>query len=172
MADEPTVTVMSKDGGLALYGDAQRPSLKHVHATSAHAPLVHMVCWDESKPCKVDVSGEVKLTGSEEHPVRVNMSHHFTNTHHQELKVDPLEHRVATKLSEPIHHALQLRTPLQVQFCNAWHITSNYVVGFTMGKTEVMSIAVTGATVCTPQPCDDQKPCPPATPRAKVFTSL
>lgn len=163
MADDKTVTVTSKDGGLALYGDAHRPSLKHVHATGAQAPLVHMVCWDESKPCKMDVSGKLELTGSEEHPVQVKMSHHFANVHHQTMKVDPLDHqlKVATRLSEPIHHALQMRTPLQLQFCNPWHVTSNYVFDFKMGRTQVMSITVTGATVCTPQPCPDDKPCPP-----------
>jgi hypothetical protein len=163
MADKEVVTVSSKEGGLALYGDAQRPSLKHVHATSAQAPLMHMVCWDESKPCKMDVSGKLELTGSEEHPVRVKMSHHFANVHQQTMKVDPLDHhlQVATKLSEPIHHALQMRTPLELRFCNPWHITSNYVFDFKMGRTQVLSITLTGATVCTPQPCRDEKPCPP-----------
>jgi hypothetical protein len=160
MADDK-ITVTSKDGGLALFGDAQKPSLKHLHST--HAPLVHMVCWDESKPCKMDVSGKLELTGSEQHPVEVKMHHHFANVHHQTMKVDPLDHhlKVNTRLSEPIHHALQMRTPLELRFCNPWHMTSNYIFDFKIGRTEVLSIRVTGATVCTPQPCGDDKPCPP-----------
>ncbi|MGA8029827.1 MAG: hypothetical protein WB992_22010 [Bryobacteraceae bacterium] len=169
MPDDKTVVVASKDGGLALYGDVHKPSLKHVHATGAHSPLVHMVCWDESRPCKVEVSGKVELTGSEEHPVQVRMSHHFANTHYQHLKVEPLDHqlKVATKLSEPIHHALQIRTPLELRFCNPWHITSNYVFDFKMGRTQILSITLTGATVCTPQPCPGEKPCPPASTQSK-----
>jgi hypothetical protein len=153
MADDKTVTVTARNGAIALYGDAQKPSLKHVHATSPQSPLVHMVCWDESHPCKVEVSGKVELTGSEKHPVQVKMSHHFTNTHHQAVKME-------TKLADPIHHALQLRTPLQVQFCYPWHITSNYVVGIKLGRTEIISISLTGATIASPQPCAEDKPCP------------
>ena len=72
------------------------------------------------------------------------MAHHFSNTHNQHLKVDPLEHelKVATKLAEPIHHALQMRTPLELRFCNPWHITSNYVFDFTMGKSQVLSLSL------------------------------
>jgi hypothetical protein len=169
MADDKIVTVTSKDGGLALYGDVLKPSLNHLHATSAHAPLVHMVCWDESKPCKMDVSGKlelsgvVELKGDEKHPIPLNMHHHFTNTHHQTMKVEPLDHhlKVDTRLSAPIHHALQMRTPLELRFCNPWHMTSNYVFDFKMGRSQVLSITVTGATVCAPQPCAEDKPCPP-----------
>jgi hypothetical protein len=169
MADE-TVTVTANQGGLALYGDVQKPSLKHLHSTSAHAPLVHMVCWDEAKPCKMDVdgkidlSGRVELAGDEKHPIPVNMYHHFTNVHHQNLIIEPLDHqlKVETKLSEPIHHALQMRTPLELRFCNPWHVTSNYVFDFKVGRSQVLSISLTGATICAPQPCAGDKPCPPA----------
>jgi hypothetical protein len=163
MADDKLVTVTSKDGGLALFGDVKKPSLQHLHSTGVHAPLVHMVCWDESKPCKMDVSGTLELTGSEEHPVPVKMTHYFANIHHQTMKVEPLDHqlKIATRLSEPIHHALQMRTPLELRFCNPWHMTSNYIFDFKIGASQVLSIQVTGATVCTPQPCADEKACPP-----------
>ena len=67
-------------------------------------------------PAKWTFPGKLELTGSEEHPVQVKMSHHFANVHHQTMKVDPLDHhlKVATRLSEPIHHALQMRTPLRI----------------------------------------------------------
>jgi hypothetical protein len=151
MPDDNTVTVTSKDGGLALYGDGRRPALKHLHSTGEHAPLVHVVCWDETRPCKVGVSGNI--------------------THNQHLKVDPLEHelKVATKLAEPIHHALQMRTPLELRFCNPWHITSNYVFDFTMGKSQVLSIRLTGATACVPQPCKAEEPCAPPVARQKIL---
>ena len=106
MADDKIVTVTSKNGGLALYGDVNKPSLNHLHSTSAHAPLVHMVCWDESKPCKMDVSGKlelsgkVELKGDEKHPIPLNMHHHFTNTHHQTMKVEPLDHHLKVDTRE------------------------------------------------------------------------
>ncbi|HLA43848.1 MAG TPA: hypothetical protein VJZ27_10450, partial [Aggregatilineales bacterium] len=69
--------------------------------------------------------------------------------------------KVDTKLAEPIHHALQLRTPLSVHFCNAWHIASDYVVQVAAGERTLFSIRLTGATVATPQPCDDNENCDP-----------
>jgi hypothetical protein len=142
-------------GGLALYGN------------KAQSPLVHMVCWDESEPCKVEVAGRVTLAGDKESPVRVTMAHFFENDHHQTHAIEPLDHalRVDSKLSEPIHHALQLRTPLDVRFCNSWNVASDYRVEVRWGERSVMSIRLTGATVATPQPCADEVPCAPVVSR-------
>lgn len=168
MAEEETVVITQKegdalalrhDGGVALYGDARHPALKHnvggavelVHSTVPKQPLVHMVCWDEDRPC--EISGRVALVGDESAPLQVKMNHHFENPHEQ-------AHRIETRLAEPIHHALQMRTPLQLRFCNPWHIASDYVMEIRMGKTPLISVRLTGATVATPQPCEEE-PCPP-----------
>jgi len=144
-------------GAVALYGDAKQDALRHqlggqvVHATPKDQPLVHMVCWDEERAC--EISGRVALVGDESAPLQVRMGHRFDNEHRQ-------LHRIESKLSEPIHHALQIRTPLQVRFCNAWHVASDYSVEIRMGDSRLISLRLTGATVATPQPCEE--PCPPA----------
>jgi hypothetical protein len=68
---------------------------------------------------------------------------------------------VNTQLAQPIHHALQLRTPLELRFCNPWHLVSDYILEINLGNNRVISVRLTGATVATPQPCDNQG-CPPA----------
>jgi hypothetical protein len=53
-----------------------------------------------------------------------------------------------------------MRTPLEVRFCNPWHIASDYRLEVNLGKNRVMGIRLSGATVATPQPCEPT--CPPA----------
>ncbi len=157
-------------GELTLCGTKDENALQHefggqvIHKTVK--PLVHMICWEEEQTCGVELSGNVVLSGNKEQPVEVRMSHHFTGTHHQTLEVEPLDHslKVQTKLSDPVHHALQMRTPLQLRFCNPWHIASDYRVSINMGNSPVLSVRLTGATVATPQPCEDE-PCPPSADR-------
>lgn len=154
-------------GTVALQGVDHQPALKHevsgavVHGTAIGKPLVHMVCWDE-EPCEVEVSGRVALVGDPDAPLTVQMRHEFTTDHHQTHAVEPVDHtlHVDTALATPIHHALQLRTPVEVRFCNPWNIASDYRVDITVGDRSVIGIRLTGATVATPQPCQD--PCPPA----------
>ena len=161
---------ISHNGTISLHGDADKTPVQHrgevVHTT--HKPLVHMICWEEEQACVVDVTGKVTLAGSKDEPIELNVRHHFENEHEQRITVEPMEHslKVDTKLAEPIHHALQLRTPLQVRFCNAWHVASDYVLDVTAGERTLFSIRLTGATVATPQPCDDD--CPPAKPSRPV----
>lgn len=174
MAEDKNVTVLQRDddrfaldhGSIGVHGIHDAAALAHefsgtvVHGTAAGQPLVHMVCWDE-EPCEVTVAGRVTLTGDEHEPVVVRMQHEFTNDHHQTLAVEPVDHtlHVDTALAAPIHHALQLRTPLDVRFCNTWHVASDYHVEVNLGDNRVIGIRLTGATVATPQPCED--PCPP-----------
>lgn len=156
-------------GGVSLYGDKEKPALMHqlgghvVHATAPQQPLVHLVCWGEQEEaCKVDVAARVTLAGDEKQPLHVRMHHHFENEHKQSLDVNPLEHalNIDSTLSKPIHHALQLRTPLKLSFCNPWHFVSDYIMDIRMGKNQVISLRLTGATVATPKPCPDDA-CPP-----------
>jgi hypothetical protein len=79
------------------------------------------------------------------------------------LAVEPIIHGldVSTELARPIHHAVQMRTPLQVRFCNTWQVASDYTVDIKMGNRSLFSIHLTGATVATPQPCPEEEPCPP-----------
>lgn len=154
---------MSQSGGVALYGDAQQSRLRHdlsglvEHGTKAGSPLVHMVCWD-AEPCPVAVGGEVSLVGDADRPIR----HEIVGEHHQTMRVDPLEHslHVDTKLAAPIHHALQMRTPLELRFCNPWQVASDYRLEINLWNSKVISVRLTGATVATPQPCDTEG-CPP-----------
>ncbi len=159
-------------GGLAIYGDAEQAALKHefggqvIHTTVPEQPLVHMICWGEEEPCevKLDHTGRVILAGDQDAPFPARMTHHFENVHKQAHVVEPLEHTLAvnTQLSQPIHHAVQMRTPLQLRFCNPWHVASDYVLEVNLGKRRLISLRLTGATVATPQPCEDEAPPPPA----------
>jgi len=175
MATEETNIITQKEGerfaldhrgAVALYGEKEKNALQHefagqiVHTTVK--PLVHLLMWGEEKPCEVEVTGRVTLAGDKEAPVEVRMTHHFDNEHQQRLKVEPLDHhlKVQTQLSEPIHHALQLRTPVQMRFANPWHLASDYRVEIKLGNTQFMSISLTGATIATPQPVADEIPCP------------
>jgi hypothetical protein len=152
------------DGGVALYGRKEAPALQHHHQFGGEVmhsmpqPLVHMVCWDE-EPCAVAVTGRVTLAGDEKAPIQVN--HHFANDHHQTLAVEPFAHtmKVATELAEPIHHALQVRTPVELRFCNPWQVDSGYEVEVTLGQIRLLSISLRGSTVLTPQPCAGDEPC-------------
>ena len=121
-----------------------------------------MICWDEDDSCRVEVSGQVKLTGDAAQPIAVQMRHEFANMHRQELRIEPVDHtlNVKTALAQPIHHALQLRTPLELRFCNPWHMVSDYMLEINLGNNRVISVRLTGATVATPQPCNDER-CPP-----------
>lgn len=180
MADEKKTVVITQEaneklaldhsGGVALFGSKEQPAInaRHhgeghiVHSTAPQKPLVHMVCWDSDDACRLDVSGRVVLAGDEKAPIGVMMAHRFSNPHEQTHKVDPLDHtlRVSTTLAQPIHHALQMRTPLQVRFCNPWHVASDYTVDVKIGDRSLFSIRLTGATVAKPQPCPED-PCPP-----------
>ena len=162
MADEPRELILEQREGDALrvehcgtlrvHGDAKADAMRHhaelVHATPADRPLVHMVLWDEQR------SGKVTLTGDAAAPVHANFKHHFDNEHRQ-------THRFETALSSPVHHALQMRTPLQVRFCNSWQIASDYTIEIRLGDNRVIGVRLTGATVAKPLPCDDDVPCAP-----------
>ncbi|MEL7224184.1 MAG: hypothetical protein AAGL17_04800 [Cyanobacteria bacterium J06576_12] len=157
-------------GAVALHGHRQEPPLQHqvsgqgqvVHKTSPQQPLVHMICWEEDASCQVEVNGRVTLAGDEQAPLVVKMSHQFDNDHHQTHVIEPVDHTltVNSQLADPIHHALQLRTPLQVRFCNPWKIDSDYQVAIRLGNARAISINLSGSTVATPQPCD-APPCLP-----------
>lgn len=175
MADEEIVILKQEEGdrlaldhgGLMLYGDRERPAMQHefagqvVHRTLPGAPLVHVVGWDEENRVQVELSGTVRLAGDPDAPpLQVRMMHEFTNVLQQshEVAIQPMDHtlHVATKLHEPIHHALQLRTPVQLRFCNAWNVDSDYTVELVIAGMPVVSIRLRGRTVVTPQPCGDE----------------
>lgn len=156
---EKLIVTQPEGEAFAVVGDDDRDPLSHrhagelTHATAPNRPLVHLVCWDEKASC--DVKGRIALVGDEKQPVTVD--HRFPDAH-------PQTHTIRTALSEPIHHALQMRTPLQVRFCNAWQIASNYTVDIDVAGRRWMTIRLTGATVATPKPCEDEG-CPPVVAR-------
>jgi len=167
MADEPRELILEQREGDALrvehcgtlrvHGDARADAMRHhaelVHATPADRPLVHMVLWDED--CACEVNGRLTLTGDEAAPVHARLHHTFDTDHRQ-------THRIETALAAPVHHALQMRTPLQVRFCNSWQIASDYSIEIHLGGNRVIGVHLTGATIAKPLPCEDTPPCEPA----------
>lgn len=145
-------------GAVRVYGDGKADPLQHrlgaevVHSTPVERPLVHMVLWDED--CACEVNGRITLAGDASAPVHAQFHHSFENEHRQ-------AHRIETALASPVHHALQMRTPLQVRFCNTWQIASDYSVEIRLGDNRVIGVRLTGATVAKPLPCDDEAPCEP-----------
>ncbi len=143
-------------GALRVQGDAKADAMRHtlgaemVHATAPDRPLVHMVLWDED--CACEVNGRIALVGDKEAPVQAQMHHRFDNEHRQ-------THQIATALAAPIHHALQMRTPLQVRFCNTWQVASDYTVEINLGNNRVIGLRLTGATIAKPLPCEDAPGC-------------
>ncbi|MDB5671596.1 MAG: hypothetical protein JWO25_2555 [Alphaproteobacteria bacterium] len=158
MAEETRrlIVTQPEDVAFALSGSETDPPLRHRLGggvtLGTETPIVHMHLWDEDLVVKHH--GEVVLRGDCEAPVV--LEHRFPDVHHQ-------SHVVRTGLAEPIHHALQMRTPLQVRFCNSWHVASDYTIGVELAGRTLMGIRITGATVATPQPCPEDG-CPPAPP--------
>lgn len=172
MADDRTTVLQDEGdrfaldhGAVGLHGVADRPALRHdvgghvVHGTAQGRPLVHMVCWDE-EPCAVEVSGRLAITGDPDEPLVVRMQHEFATDHHQTLAIEPVDHtlHVDTALAAPINHALQMSTPLELRFCNPWHVASDYRMEMTLGGNRLLGVRLTGATVATPQPYDEPSP--------------
>jgi hypothetical protein len=142
-------------GTLRVQGDARADALQHrVGAELGGAPgrpLVHMVLWDEQGS---EVNARLTVAGDPEKPIHARVHHRFEDEHRQ-------VHRVETALAHPIHHALQMRTPLQVRFCNSWQIASDYSIEIRLGDNRVIGVRLTGATIAKPLPCDDAPPCDP-----------
>ncbi|MGH2537021.1 MAG: hypothetical protein ACRDHL_06485 [Candidatus Promineifilaceae bacterium] len=167
MADEVRIITQKKGerfaldhDGVALYGDREYPAIGHqvqgelVHTTAK--PLMHMVCWEEE--CSMNVAARVAVVGDRENPVEVRMQHEFVGEHRQTHQIEPFEHtmRIPTRPAEPIHHALQMQTPLELRFCNPWQVDSSYRVEVAMGRRQLLTIRLQGTSVCRPQPCDDR----------------
>jgi len=158
MAEETRklIVTQAEDEPFAVVGSEEHAPLRHRFAGDVNhrtdKPIVHMHLWDDDCSCKL--VGDVRLRGDPEAPMV--LQHRFPDGHQQ-------SHRIETGLAHPIHHALQMRTPLQVRFCNSWHIGSDYSLTLEAGGRELLGIRLTGATVATPQPCpeDEERPCPP-----------
>ena len=153
--DDESLRVQHR-GAVSVHGDARADALQHrvgaELATAPDRPLVHMVLWDED--CACEVNGRLTLAGDAAAPVHATLHHSFDTDHRQ-------THRIETALAAPVHHALQMRTPLQVRFCNSWQIASDYTIEIRLGDNRVIGVRLTGATVAKPLPCDDDVPCAP-----------
>lgn len=117
-------------------------------------PFVHMVCWDRDAACAVEHSGEVVHVGDPERPVPLDMRHSTAEPVKMDMAVSPLEHDlgVKTALDRPIHHALQLKTPVQLRFVNPWKAESSYTLEVRLGNRNLMSVNLNGTTTLTPCP--------------------
>lgn len=156
MPDSETrkVVISQREGGsFAVAGSDRADPLSHrlggevTHRTEQ--PLVHMHLWNEA------CVGKVELRGNPDDPVIVD--HRFPDHH-------PQTHGFRTALDEPIHHALQMRTPLQVRFCNSWHVASDYSLAVDFRGRRLIDIRLTGATVATPRPCPEDACAPRKSP--------
>lgn len=139
--DSPKPVVHQPVGeSLALYGSSADDAIQHqVHSELVHRtdePVVHMHLWNE------DCVGKLE--------------HSFESVHEQ-------THEMKSSLANPIHHALQMRTPLQVRFCNTWQVASDYTVQVALRGQPLLDIRLTGATVATPQPCPEDECAPDPT---------
>ncbi len=145
-----------EDTAFALAGSDCAPPMRHrvggdiTHHTEK--PIVHMHLWNED--CVGKLAGDVTVSGNPDAPV--SLQHRFPDEHRQ-------THAFTTALVDPIHHALQLRTPLQVRFCNSWHVASDYTVGIQLNGRSLIGIRLTGATVATPRPCPEEECAPVST---------
>jgi hypothetical protein len=162
MPDDRETVVLTQPEGERLALE-QSGELALAHRTEPGAPLVHMFCWHEDEACPVRVSGALTVAGDPDAPVAVEMRHRFEDVHRQHLEVAPVDHnlRVDSALAEPIHHALQLRSPLQIRFCNTWETTSDYTVDVRVGDRSLLSINLRGGTLATPRPCPPEDAAPP-----------
>lgn len=148
--DDGRHVVVSQPCGetFALSGSEVKDPIRHrvagdvVHRTDQ--PVVHMHLWNEDCVGKLD--HQVHFNADEKSPV--NVAHRFPDVHAQTHKMD-------TSLAEPVHHALQMRTPLQVRFCNSWQVASDYSVQVALRGRPFLDVRLTGATVATPQPCPE-----------------
>ena len=169
IAQSPEDSFAHNLGGLSVYGDAEQPALKHemrgscqvTHGSAPQRPLVHVLCWEEDRVCQAEMSGRVTLAGDPQAPFQVQMAHSFATDHRQTHVLAPTEHthHVDTQPASPIHHALQLNTPLQVRLCNPWLIASQYLVELAIAGTSLLTIRINGETTATPQP--EVPPSPP-----------
>ena len=154
--DETRRVVVSQPAGsaFAVAGSGEQDPLRHrlngdlVHRTDQ--PIVHMHLWNEACIGRL----EHHVNAGAENPI--NLAHRFPDTHHQ-------THAVETSLAEPVHHALQMRTPLQVRFCNTWQVASDYTVQVALRGRPFLEIRLTGATVATPRPCPEDHCAPSPT---------
>lgn len=151
--DESRKVVVTQPRGasFAVAGSDDHDPLSHqlggevTHRTEK--PLVHMHLWNE------ECIGKIEVRGNPDEPVAVE--HRFPDGHQQ-------QHSINTALDQPVHHALQMRTPLQLRFCNTWHVASDYSVGIDVRGQRLLDVRLTGATVATPQPCPEED-CAPKT---------
>jgi hypothetical protein len=167
-ADDSNQTELK--GGLALYGVKDLNPIQHefngqvIHRTAPESPLVHVVGWSSGDEVEMILSGRVELTNTRETPLHVRLAHEFPEIHRQshEVTIAPVDHtlKVNTRASDPIHHALQLLTPLQLRFCNVFLVKSDYRIIANVNGATMVDIHLSGETTIIPQPCDDEGPGP------------
>jgi hypothetical protein len=186
MADETRIVTQPEGERfrLALEGpqpDAQgceRPVLHQgrlVHeGGSPELPIVHMVCWDSEDACSLTHGGEVRHVGDPERPVPLDMRHSTAKPVELDLRVSQVSHAlgVQTTLQDPIHHALQLKTPIQVRFVNPWEAASQYSIGIAVGGRSVVEVSIRGKTVLTPHPAAPDPYEVSEAPRVQSMTDL
>jgi hypothetical protein len=120
---------------------------------AAERPLRHVLRMDQDVPCELGHSGEMRHTGDPERPVPLDMRHSSPEPVVLDLKVNQARHALAvdTSLTEPMHHALQLKTPLQVRFVNPWEAKSDYAMTVELAGRPLLSFKLQGTTTLRPE---------------------
>ena len=125
-------------GGVAFFGARSQPALQHIHdACVVHEtqkPLVHVHSWDVERG-----------------PVVVPVTHQFQGDHNQTLNIQSFGHdmHVVSRESDPIHHALQMRTPIAVRVgmdCTCV-MESDYTFELRTAERQLFTMTMKGRTV-------------------------
>lgn len=181
MADETRV-ITQPDGGafrVTLEGpdkDGCAQPIPHhgrlLHETG-EKPLMHTICWEPEEPCTVAHEGQMLHVGDPERPVPLDMRHSTEKPVELQVHVGPVEHglRVHTRSCEPMHHAVQLQTPLQVRFVNPWVAESDYRLTVQLGNSRMLDVRLVGRTRLTPLAPTGETGDAPA-PKVDVLTDL
>jgi hypothetical protein len=186
MADETRLITQEPDARFRVEHDGQRPDadgcvhpIRHdariVHEGREELPFVHIVQMRQDEPCGVRTSGELAHVGDPERPVPLEMRHSSPHGPVEiDLRVRQAQHelRVSTDLQDPMHHALQLKTPLQVRFVNPWTAQSDYRVSVTLGNRQLLDVRIAGQTILTPRPAPPDSCTDASLPRVRPVVDL
>jgi hypothetical protein len=186
MSDETRIITQAPTDRFRVEHDGQRPDaagcvhpIRHdarlVHEGGREElPFVHLVQMKQDEPCGVRTSGEIAHVGDPQRPVPLDMRHSSQAPVELDLRVRQLEHelRVSTGLQDPMHHALQLKTPLQVRFVNPWVAQSDYRVSVTLGKRRLIDVHIAGQTILSPRPAPPDPCTDPAGARVRPVVDL
>jgi len=144
-----------------------------LHEGHEKRPLYHKVHFTHDESHALSHRGALTHRVDPATPVPLDMRHSTQEPVKLDLQVRSLGHQmgVTTTLQDPIHHALQLKTPLQVRFVNPWHAQSEYSFSLDVAGRTVMSLSVRGSTVFSPREPEPEV-AGPSVPRVRTMRDV